>query len=75
MVQWGVDQAKQLGLPAYVEATVEGQLLYEKNGFKPVDAVVVRKERTGRPEDVVYVTLIHDGGSGTNPQTGGEEKD
>lgn len=63
LTQWGVDQAKRLGLPAYVEASVAGQPVYERCGFKPVDAVVIRKEECDREKDIVYVTLIHEGGS------------
>lgn len=62
LTQWGVDKAKEMGLPAYVEASVPGQPVYERVGFKPIDAVVMRAEDIDREKDQVYVTLIHQGG-------------
>jgi GNAT superfamily N-acetyltransferase len=36
IVKWGLDRADELGIPAILEATDEGKLVYEKVGFKPV---------------------------------------
>jgi GNAT superfamily N-acetyltransferase len=38
-VQWGVDRCKELGIPAYLEASEEGAPVYEKLGFERVDVV------------------------------------
>jgi len=38
-VQWGVDRCKELGIPAYLEASDEGAPVYEKLGFEKVDVV------------------------------------
>lgn len=38
-VQWGVDRCKELGIPAYLEASDEGVPVYEKLGFEKVDVV------------------------------------
>jgi GNAT superfamily N-acetyltransferase len=37
LMQWGVDQADALGLPAYIEATDQGAGLYKKFGFREID--------------------------------------
>lgn len=36
-VQWGIDQCRELGIPAYLEASKEGAPVYEKLGFEIVD--------------------------------------
>jgi GNAT superfamily N-acetyltransferase len=38
-VQWGVDRCRELGIPAYLEASDEGAPVYEKLGFEKVDIV------------------------------------
>jgi GNAT superfamily N-acetyltransferase len=38
-VQWGIDRCKELGIPAYLEASDEGVPVYEKLGFEKVDVV------------------------------------
>lgn len=38
-VQWGIDRCKELGIPAYLEASEEGAPVYEKLGFEKVDVV------------------------------------
>ena len=41
ILQWGFTQADELGLPAYLEASKEGALLYEKRGFEKVGNFVI----------------------------------
>lgn len=36
LVQWGIDQVKKTGAPAYLEAGVMGTPIYEKMGFRQV---------------------------------------
>lgn len=38
-VQWGIDRCKELGIPAYLEASDEGAPVYEKLGFEKMDVV------------------------------------
>jgi GNAT superfamily N-acetyltransferase len=38
-VQWGVDRCRELGIPAYLEASEEGAPVYEKLGFERVDGL------------------------------------
>jgi hypothetical protein len=40
LVNWGIDEAKRLGMPAYLETTPKGRPLYERCGFAVVDHLV-----------------------------------
>jgi hypothetical protein len=33
LLKWGIDKAGELGVPCYVQASSEGEKLYEKFGF------------------------------------------
>jgi len=44
MLKWGVDKADELGLKCIVEATVDGQQLYERFGFLTKQVVDTKKE-------------------------------
>ena len=47
ILQWGFAQADESGLPAYLEASDEGALLYEKRGFERVGNFVTDLKRWG----------------------------
>lgn len=47
ILQWGFAHADELGLPAYLEASDEGALLYEKCGFRKVGNFVIDLKRWG----------------------------
>ncbi|KAF2474791.1 uncharacterized protein BDR25DRAFT_184733, partial [Lindgomyces ingoldianus] len=36
LLQWGIKQADEEGLPLYIEGTLAGKLLYEQLGFTVV---------------------------------------
>ncbi|KAF1993719.1 hypothetical protein P154DRAFT_449407 [Amniculicola lignicola CBS 123094] len=40
LVQWGCDRADEMGIEAYVEASLEGTPMYEKCGFRTVKTFV-----------------------------------
>lgn len=37
LVNWGVEEAKKLGLPAYLESSPAGHSLYLRSGFRDVN--------------------------------------
>ncbi|KAI1515608.1 Acetyltransferase domain containing protein [Pyrenophora tritici-repentis] len=39
LVQWGIAKSEELGLPAYLQASAQGQRLYQSHGFKDIDTV------------------------------------
>lgn len=43
-VQWGLDRCKDLGIPAYLEASKEGAVVYERLGFEIVDEATLELE-------------------------------
>lgn len=38
-MQWGIAKSEELGLPAYLQASAQGQRLYQSHGFKDIDTV------------------------------------
>ncbi|KAI9710702.1 MAG: hypothetical protein M1820_002535 [Bogoriella megaspora] len=54
LVEWGVQQAKKEGIPAYLEAVPEAKSLYEKFGFKQIGEQIVDL----RPCDIPLVLVI-----------------
>jgi hypothetical protein len=34
LLRWGIDKAEEMGVPCYVQASSEGEKLYEKFGFE-----------------------------------------
>jgi GNAT superfamily N-acetyltransferase len=45
LVQWGLDRADELGLPAYLEGSAAGKGLYRKMGYQPIREIIF----DGRP--------------------------
>ena len=41
LLTWGTRKADELGLPAYLESSSEGHVLYGRHGFKDVDVLKV----------------------------------
>jgi GNAT superfamily N-acetyltransferase len=61
LVQWGLERARVLRLPAYVEATQAGLPLYVRSGFHVVGELYVPRERWGGAADRRYKVLVCDG--------------
>lgn len=57
-MQWGLDHAEKIGLPAYLEASIFGYPLYKRLGFHDIDKVVIRAEEWGGDYDKVYVAMV-----------------
>ena len=58
LVQWGLDKASELGLPAHLEASPSGALLYPKLGFHRIETLVIKAEDVGREKDVELVVML-----------------
>lgn len=58
LVQWGVDIADELHIPAYLESSPAGHSLYQKFGFKDIDELVLNPKHTnGITDPSVYFML------------------
>jgi hypothetical protein len=40
LLSWGIDKAEEMGVPCYVQASSEGETLYEKFGFEVLSVEV-----------------------------------
>jgi GNAT superfamily N-acetyltransferase len=58
LIQWGLDHAQKVGLPAYLEASVYGYPLYLKLGFHDFAQVVIKAEDWGGEADKVYTAML-----------------
>lgn len=58
LVQWGLGKATELGLPAYLEASPSGALLYPKLGFRRVETLVIKAQDVDREKDVELVVML-----------------
>jgi hypothetical protein len=38
-VQWGIEKSEELQLPAYLQASAQGQRLYKNHGFETIETV------------------------------------
>lgn len=57
MMQWGVDTADSLCLPAWIEASPEGNLLYRRFGFHDYEEITRDDELLGRKGEVLGMTM------------------
>ncbi|KAI0103724.1 acyl-CoA N-acyltransferase [Nemania sp. FL0031] len=59
MVMWGVEEAKKLGLPAFLESSEEGHSLYLKCGFRDIDMQTIDFTKWGKAANHVnYVMAL-----------------
>lgn len=57
LMQWGLDKADELGLPAYLEASAAGVRLYQSVGFEPQKELIFDATKYGgRAKDVHMVS-------------------
>ena len=57
LVEWGVQQAKKQGVPAYLEATPDGAPVYEKVGFRKVGQKEIELAEFGIREPLVIALM------------------
>jgi len=50
LLRWGMEEADRLGVECYMEASIEGRPLYERNGFKVIKEAKFDMAEFGRPE-------------------------
>ena len=41
LLKWGMERAKAVGIPCYLQASPEGSSLYKKHGFVEIDRVII----------------------------------
>ena len=74
LMQWGIERAAALNLPAYLEASSAGYPLYLKLGFRKIDIVVVKADAWDGDHDRHYVAMLKDIGDGRSLKVNGEMK-
>ena len=72
-MQWGLDQAENFGLPAYLEASVYGYSLYLKMGFREINTITVKAEKWDESRDMNYVVMLKNPGDVTSSKMNGFE--
>ncbi|KAI0970301.1 acyl-CoA N-acyltransferase [Xylaria arbuscula] len=61
LIKWGVDKAKELGLPAYVEASTTGHPLYLRSGFHDIDVQSINLSKWGKNANhTTYIMALND---------------
>ncbi|KAI0409421.1 acyl-CoA N-acyltransferase [Xylaria palmicola] len=60
LVMWGVEEARRLGLPAFLESTEEGHSLYLSCGFRDIDIQTVDFTKWGKPADHINYIMALD---------------
>ncbi|KZZ96836.1 Acyl-CoA N-acyltransferase [Moelleriella libera RCEF 2490] len=58
LLNWGIAEADRLGLPAYLESTPEGRVLYERHGWREVGRLVVDLSKWGGPADLTSTLMV-----------------
>jgi hypothetical protein len=59
-MQWGVEQADKLGLPAYIESSPSGVGLYSKWGFKVIDNLPLDAREWGHQDELKHKVMWRD---------------
>ena len=57
-MQWGLGIAEDLGVPVYVESTLQGVGLYQKLGFKKLKEGILHKREVIGSESDIEVPLM-----------------
>ncbi|KAI1176667.1 acyl-CoA N-acyltransferase [Nemania sp. FL0916] len=59
LVMWGVDEAKKLGLPAFLESSEVAHSLYLSCGFRDIDVQAIDCTQWGKPADAInYIMAL-----------------
>lgn len=62
LMQWGLLEAKKVGLPAYLEASIYGRPLYHRLGFRDIESeeIVIPAESWGGDRTMRYMPMVKD---------------
>ena len=58
ILEWGLEQARKAGMPAYLEAAVGAKHLYESHGFKEIETAKVDCSDVGLPGVVAELAIM-----------------
>jgi hypothetical protein len=60
LAQWGIDVAEKLGLPIYLESTVDSAPFFEATGFKKLENKTLAHTASalGAKEDIVVPLMV-----------------
>ncbi|KAI1369335.1 acyl-CoA N-acyltransferase [Xylaria arbuscula] len=59
LVNWGVEEAKKLGLPAYLESSPAGHSLYMRAGFRDIDVHSIDFTKWGKASNhITYIMAL-----------------
>ncbi|KAI0008922.1 acyl-CoA N-acyltransferase [Xylariaceae sp. FL0662B] len=65
LVEWGIGEAKKLGLIAYLESCEAGHSLYQKRGFRDVECQSIDMNKWGVADRHNTWSMIYDPSEGT----------
>lgn len=60
LLKWGLEESDRLGIPAVLESSPQGRLLYEKWGFREVDNLTVDFSPWGGPSKIEVPLMLRD---------------
>jgi GNAT superfamily N-acetyltransferase len=60
LLKWGTAEADRLCLPAYLESSAEGRILYERHGWREVGKLVVDLRKWGGPSDTCSTLMLRE---------------
>ncbi|KAK4561286.1 hypothetical protein LTR86_004603 [Recurvomyces mirabilis] len=58
ILEWGLEQARKAGVPAFLEAAVGAKHLYESHGFKEIEKASIDCSDSGMPGVVVELAIM-----------------
>lgn len=57
-MEWGMNLADELGLPAYLEASPKGKPLYARYGFKEIGKMRFDARQWGKEENIPHYYML-----------------
>jgi hypothetical protein len=58
LVMWGIEEAKKIGFPAYLESSEAGHTLYLSCGFRDIMKHSVDCTKWGKPTDHINYMMM-----------------